>query len=69
MARRKGKKFRAPLKLNDEVIARIDALLLEGKGKRETASLLGLGEVTIYGCLANRNNLTKNNLEINNYSE
>jgi DNA invertase Pin-like site-specific DNA recombinase len=47
-ARRKGKKFGAPPKLTTEMASRIDALLLEGKGKRETAQLVGLGEATIY---------------------
>lgn len=51
-ARRKGKKFGAPLKLDPAVIARIDALLGEGKSKRETAKLVGLGEATIYRHLA-----------------
>ena len=47
-ARRKGKKFGAPPKLTADMTSKIDALLLEGKGKRETARLVGLGEATIY---------------------
>lgn len=47
-AKKNGKKFGAPVKLTDEITARIDALLSEGKSKRETAKLVGLGEATIY---------------------
>jgi DNA invertase Pin-like site-specific DNA recombinase len=51
-ARRKGKKFGAPPKLTDGVRSKIDALLAEGKSKRETARLVGLGEATIYRYLS-----------------
>lgn len=53
-ARSKGKKFGAPPKLTPEMASKIDALLQEGKGKRETARLMGLGEATIYRYLATR---------------
>jgi DNA invertase Pin-like site-specific DNA recombinase len=53
-ARKKGKKFGAPPKLTAEMTSKIDALLQEGKGKRETARLVGLGEATIYRYLSNR---------------
>jgi DNA invertase Pin-like site-specific DNA recombinase len=51
-ARRKGKKFGAPPKLTSEMASRIDAHLLAGKSKRETAQLVGLGEATIYRYLS-----------------
>ena len=53
-ARKKGKKFGAPPKMTAEMTSKIDALLLEGKGKRETARLVGLGEATIYRYLASK---------------
>jgi DNA invertase Pin-like site-specific DNA recombinase len=53
-ARSKGKKFGAPPKLTAELASKIDALLRDGKGKRETARLVGLGEATIYRYLASK---------------
>jgi DNA invertase Pin-like site-specific DNA recombinase len=53
IAKIKGKKFGAPVKLTTEVREKLNALLEAGKTKRETAKLLGLGEATIYRYLSN----------------